>query len=342
MNVFQESCCSTLAVLLLFLLQGSRADPEPDVHVHKAVGDSLDLTADYPKEGLEVQWTYNEIDLAEYDKDQIKRVNPPLFHGRLKMFKDNISITIEALKLQDSGRFSIVVVKQSVQLPTKVFVLHVHDLIRDVQIELNDSWLESKNTCVFHLRCLASGDPDPSYSWTGDLVRTGYLVKTGDLVKTGQNQNISLHPAESATVSCTANNTVSAKHTDKTVECPEKSEDSKVPPGFDLKYVLIAVGVGVVAVVILGGSLAVFCRMRKRTGQGQDASEGGITVYEDVNTEGLPKKRSESVINGMSIYETVDDLKVTKTMPQTLYDTITFQRHPPVSASTSSPYQQVL
>ncbi|XP_056104346.1 uncharacterized protein LOC130083360 [Rhinichthys klamathensis goyatoka] len=215
MNIFQESCCSILAVLLLFLLRGSRA---AEVHVHKAVGDSLDLIADYPKEGLEVQWKYNGNVFAEYDKDQIKqieRADPPLFLERLKMYKDNISITILDLKLQDSGSFSIVAEAKSGPLPTKVFELHVHDLIRDVQIEVDDSWLESKNICVFHLRCLASGDLSPSYSWSGDPVQTG------------QNRSISLRPAESATVSCTANNTVSIKRTNRTVVCTGKSEYSR-------------------------------------------------------------------------------------------------------------------
>lgn len=76
----------------------------------------------------------------------------------------------------------------------------------------------------------------------------------------------------------------------------------------------------------------------------------------------------------MSIYETVDDMKVTQNLvstrcmfrevdrtvakhffgiccnvtlllplqPQTLYDKINYQRHPAVSANTSSPYQEVL
>jgi len=101
---------------------GSRA---ADVHVHKAVGDSLDLIADYPKEGLEVRWIYSGKDFAVYENDQIKRVNSP-FHERLKLYKENISITILDLKLQDSGRFSIVVEGKSGQLPSKVFVLHVH------------------------------------------------------------------------------------------------------------------------------------------------------------------------------------------------------------------------
>ncbi|XP_077083290.1 CD48 antigen-like [Siphateles boraxobius] len=212
MNIFQESC-SILAVLLLFLLQVSRADAE--VQVHKAVGDSLDLIAIYSKENLEVTWRYNGNEFVEYDKDQIKRVNPSLFLNRLKMYKNNISITIEDLKLQDSGIFSIFATRRSDQLPSKVIVLQVHEPIRDVQIEFNNSWLESKNICEIHLRCLASGDLNPSYSWSGDPV------------KTGQNQTIELRPAESATVSCTASNTVSTKHTVKTVMCTGKSEYSR-------------------------------------------------------------------------------------------------------------------
>jgi len=102
---------------------GSRA---ADVHVHKAVGDSLDLIADYTKEGLEVLWTYNKKDFAVYEKGQFKPMNPPFFQERLRLYKDNISITILDLKLQDSGRFSIVAEGKSGQLPSKFFVLHVH------------------------------------------------------------------------------------------------------------------------------------------------------------------------------------------------------------------------
>ncbi|XP_048041371.1 uncharacterized protein LOC125265291 [Megalobrama amblycephala] len=212
MNIFQESCCSILGVLLVFFLQGSCTNPY--VEVHKAVGDSLALIADYPKEDLEVRWKYNENDLAEYETNKIKKLNSQ-FYKRLEMNEDNISITAKDLKLQDSGIFSIVAKTSSVQYPTKLIQLHVHDLIRDVQIESSNSWLPSKNICMFHLQCQASGDPNPSYSWSGDLV------------KTGPNLNINLRLAESATLNCTANNTVSVKHTTKTVVCRGKNEYSR-------------------------------------------------------------------------------------------------------------------
>ncbi|KAK9972301.1 hypothetical protein ABG768_025621 [Culter alburnus] len=213
MNIFQESCCSILGVLLVFFLQGSCTGP--DVEVHKAVGDSLDLIANYSKEDLEVQWIYNnEIYIAEYDKNKIKKLKSQ-FYERLEMNEDNIGITVKDLKLQDSGIFSIVVKKNSIQHPSKLIQLHVHDLIRDVQIESSNSWLPSNNICMFHLWCLASGDPNPSYSWSSDTV------------KTGPNLNISLRLAESATLNCTANNTVSVKHTTKTVVCRGKNEYSR-------------------------------------------------------------------------------------------------------------------
>ncbi|XP_016338434.1 SLAM family member 5-like [Sinocyclocheilus anshuiensis] len=323
MNIFQESCCSILGVLLVFLLQGSCADP--DVEVHKAVGDSLELIADYPKKDLEVQWKYNLIIFAEYQNSNLQKVKSESFNGRLKMNKDNISVTVTDLKLQDSGRFSIVAVGKSEQYDTKVFVLHVHELIREVKIEYSHFWLQSKNICMFHLRCLASGDPNPSYSWISHQTRGSHL-------------NISLGLAENAILNCTANNTVSIKYTTETVVCTEKSDSSTTSDaGFRQEYLLIAVGVGIVAVIILSGTVAVCCRWRKNKGQGE--SEAGITVYEDVNTA---KKRSESVVNGMSIYETVNDIKLSQDLPQTLYDKVNYQRQPVVRASTSSPYQEVL
>lgn len=325
MNVFQESCCSILGVLLVFLLQGSCVDPDV---VHKAVGDSLELTADYPKDDLEVEWKYYDTPFAEYRNKDFQKVKSELFYERLSKNKDSISVIVADLKLQDSGSFSIVAEANSTQYNTTLIVLHVHDLIREVKIEYNSFWLQSKNICTFHLRCQASGDQNPSYSWTGHQIQTQ-----------GSHLNINLSLAEITTLNCTANNTVSIKYTTKTVECTRETNTSSMSSGFPQEYLLIAVGVGIVVVVIFSGALAVCCRRRNNKGQGE--SEAGITVYEDVNTDATAKKRSESVVNGMTIYETVDDTKLSQNMPQTLYDKISFQRHPAVSPSTSSPYQEV-
>ncbi|XP_026122305.1 uncharacterized protein LOC113105450 [Carassius auratus] len=336
MNVLQESCCSILGVLLVFLLQGSCSDPDTDV-VRKAVGDSLELIADYPKDDLEVLWKYNETIFAEYRNRDFQKAKSVLFNERLKMYKDNISVRVTDLRLQDSGRFSIVGEGKYKQYNSKLIDLHVHELVRDVQIEFSESWLQSKNICVFDLQCLSSGDPKPSYSWSAPQIQTR-----------GAHLNISLRPAENTTLTCTANNSYSANHTTRTLVCTERDEDSSVFPeqnaGFPLEYLLIAVGVGVgvVVVVIFSTTLAVCCRRRNIKEKGE--SEAGITVYEDVNIDGPAKKRSESVANGMSIYETVKDTKPSQNLPQTLYDKINYQRHPAVSTSagTSCSFQEVL
>ncbi|XP_052458807.1 uncharacterized protein LOC128017457 isoform X3 [Carassius gibelio] len=306
-----------------------RSCADPDVELHRAVGDSLELIADYPKKDLEVDWKYNLITFAAYRNDDFQKVKSELFSDRLKMNKDSISVTITDLKLQDSGRFSIVAENKTgpVQLKTKEYVLRVHELIRDVQIEDKYLWLPSKNICMFNLRCVASGDENPSYSWISRQTQ-------------GSQLNISLSLGENTTLSCSANNTVSIKYTTKTVVCTEKTNDST--SGSLREFVLIAAGVGIVAVVILGATLAVCCRWRRNRGQGE--SEAGITVYEDVNIDAPAKKRSESVVNGMTIYETVDDAKLSQNLPQTLYDKINYQRQPAGKTSTSTPssYQEVL
>ncbi|KTF77202.1 hypothetical protein cypCar_00046366 [Cyprinus carpio] len=92
-----------------------------------------------------------------------------------------------------------------------LLVFLLQGLIREVKIEDNYVWLQSENICMFHLRCVASGDPSPSYSWISPQTQ-------------GPQLNINLSLAESATLNCTGNNTVSVKYTTKTVVCTDKSE----------------------------------------------------------------------------------------------------------------------
>ncbi|XP_055051471.2 uncharacterized protein [Misgurnus anguillicaudatus] len=103
---------------------------------------------------------------------------------------------------------------------------------------------------------------------------------------------------------------------------------------------LISIVAGAVCIAVAIGIIAVCYRRRAQKGKGE--SEAGITVYEDVNVDPVAKKRSDSTINGTSIYETVQDVRVTSNMPQTVYDKISYQRQQVVTPSTSSPYQKVL
>ncbi len=109
----------------MFCIVGSCVDADEEV-VHKAVGDSLELIANYPKDDLEVDWKYYDTSFAEYRKKDFKNVKPELFHGRLKMNKDDISVTVSDLKVQDSGSFSVVAEGKSAQYNTTFIILHVH------------------------------------------------------------------------------------------------------------------------------------------------------------------------------------------------------------------------
>ncbi len=109
----------------LLCIVGSCVDPDPEV-VHKAVGDSLELIANYPKDDLEVEWKYNDTPFAEYRNKDFQKVQFDLFQERLKMNKDNISVTVSDLKLQDSGNFSVIAEGKSTQYKTKFIILHVH------------------------------------------------------------------------------------------------------------------------------------------------------------------------------------------------------------------------
>lgn len=297
-------------------MQGLCAESEV---VHKAVGSSLHLIPDHPKTNLtEVKFKVNETVFAEYTKNELKLLGGKLFAGRLE--KGDINITVNKLQLQDSGLFSIVQEGHTTQYKTKFIQLHVHDL----RIEHNETWLQLKNKCEFNLRCLVSDIVNTSYHWSG------YLNSSGSHL------NFSLTPEVNATLNCTASNNVSVNYATKTVKCSKT-----LGPGFlEKNLLLILIIAGAVCTALAIGIIAVCYRRRTQKGKGE--SEAGITVYEDVNIEPVAKKRSDSTINGTSIYETVQDVRVTSNMPQTVYDKISYQRQQVITPSTSSPYQKVL
>ncbi|TRY81880.1 hypothetical protein DNTS_004956 [Danionella cerebrum] len=276
MNSLHKFTCFASAFWTFFLLQGSNADKEPVVH--KAVGSSLELKPDHPKDSLTlVEWQFNQNTFAEYSNEQIK----------------------------------------------------IKDVLENVKIIKNKSGESQRNICIFHLRCEASGHSGVSFIWSGHQERRG-----ADL-------DISLRPAERATLTCTANNTLGTKNTTETLECSETTQPTNGSI-FSQKNLMVVVGVSiasVMVVIIIFGTTAVLYKLKKNKGKAK--SEADITIYDDVNTEPKQKKRSESVVNGAWIYETVDDVQVSKHKPQTVYDTINFERTAP-TRNLSSPYQEVL
>ncbi len=121
----------------LFCIVGSCVDPDV---VHKAVGDSLELTADYPKEHLEVEWKYYDTPFAEYRNKDFQKVKSELFSERLSKNKDSISVIVADLKAQDSGSFSIVAEAKSVQYKLKFIVLRVYGEFNDLIKWLKIKW----------------------------------------------------------------------------------------------------------------------------------------------------------------------------------------------------------
>ncbi len=109
----------------MFCIVGSCVDPDSEV-VHKAVGDSLELIANHSKDDLEVKWKYNDTPFAEYRNKDFQKVKSDLFQERLKMNKENISVIVSDLKVQDSGSFSVVAEGKSTQYKTTFIILHVH------------------------------------------------------------------------------------------------------------------------------------------------------------------------------------------------------------------------
>ncbi|XP_057199472.1 uncharacterized protein si:cabz01074944.1 isoform X2 [Triplophysa rosa] len=299
MNAIQK-ICSIFEVLLFLLQQESCAEKKPEI-VHKAVGSSLHLITDHPKENLtQVEWKFCQKTFAEYDRSIFSLLIPDLFDGRLHTNESDVSVTVKNLQLSDSGNFQIVQEGNRIQYGTKEIQLHVHDPIGDVNIQNN-----------------VGNGPHLSFNLTAEA---------------------------RATLNCTANNSVSVKYMTQTVMC-KKENGSNVTSGIPQDLLLIAGGAGIVGIAMIIGIIGACYKWRNLKGQ----SEAGITVYEDVNPESVIKKRSESTNNGMSIYETVDDMKVTPNLLpdssyniQTLYDKISFERHPAVKPTTSSPYHVVL
>ncbi|XP_047009653.1 uncharacterized protein LOC108261139 isoform X2 [Ictalurus punctatus] len=197
--------------------------------------------------------------------------------------------------------------------------------ITAVQIEKNQTWRLSTNSCDVDVKCAALGVEKVSYLWSG--------YKTGS----GAQLKFSLSPAEGAvTLNCTAANNVSSILATEILSCSTEHQETVFAEGIP-QWIVIA---GVAAALLLIAFIAALCCCW-RSHKGGSVEDSGTTVYADVNTQVTAQKnhRSESVINGMTVYETVDDLRVTPEM--TIYAKVTLPQHAKISSTSSSPYQQV-
>uniref|UniRef100_A0A4W5PXU6 Ig-like domain-containing protein n=1 Tax=Hucho hucho TaxID=62062 RepID=A0A4W5PXU6_9TELE len=222
------------------------------------------------------------------------------FEGRIKMNTNNFSLTVRELTLQDSGDFLLTGEGDKGQTGSKTITLKVHEPISTVAIQA-DIKLLAKHSCMVRLVCNVSCYQNITYTWERD----------NEIYGDTQQIQFSLSSAErDISVNCNASNLVSWKTASATVKC---SNDTATP-GLAWYTIYIRVSVGGAVVLILTVAVAVcYCRGRSNTG-----------MY-SLEASTILKTRSNSHVNPISIYETVNDLVIPRlNKPQTLYDKITF------------------
>ncbi|XP_053537815.1 SLAM family member 8-like [Ictalurus punctatus] len=208
MRYCHEYRVSMSGALMFWILQGVCGVLADTVMVLK-VGSSLDLPVQYPIESvLSVQWIFNGKTFAEYIKDQSYTLLESQFGGRLTENNDRVGVTVQDLQPQDSGTFSVYAEGTETQLPTQTFKVYIQIPITAVQIDKNQTWRLSTNSCDVDVKCAALGAENVSYLWSG--YRTG----------SGAQLQFSLSPAEGAvTLNCTAVNNVSSSSATETLSC---------------------------------------------------------------------------------------------------------------------------
>ncbi|XP_055794165.1 signaling lymphocytic activation molecule-like [Salvelinus fontinalis] len=318
------TCFSNLGILLLLLSKLHYGVGVSSYSLfHKTVGESVEMPADLEGQNVTImQWKYRGKNIAEFNSKVVYSPGSQ-FDGRLEMNVINFSLTIRKLTLQDSGEF-LVVAETDKQIPTKAVTLQVQEPILKIAIQ-TDIKLLANQSCTVRLVCNVSRYLNITYTWERDNEMYGHT----------QQIHFSLSPAEGdISVKCNASNLVSWKTASATVKC---SNDTTTPVTGQAWYsIYIGVSVGGAVVLILTVTVAVcYCRGRSNT---EDLTDN--TIYADVmdNTKSRDT-RSNSQVNPISIYETVNDLVIPRlNKPQTLYDKITFGRreaHP-------SHFQEVL
>ncbi|XP_053361218.1 signaling lymphocytic activation molecule [Clarias gariepinus] len=297
--------------------------------MYKATGSSLDLTVKYPKDSVSlVEWFFNGKLFAEYSKSRAysHSLNSQ-FTGRIKDDNNKVGITVQDLQLQDSGPYSVSIDLTEKQQPTEEFTVYIQNPITAVQIKKNQT-----NSCDVYMKCAALGAERISYLWSG--------YKTGS----GAQLQFSLSPADgNVTLNCTATNNVSNMTATETLSCSHNNSDHLLlfvvfaDTIQSFMWIAIAGGAAFLLVIAVIAAISYWWRSHK----GGSVAEIGTTVYADVNNGATAKKdtRSDSVNNGMTVYETVDDLRINPEM--TIYAKVTLPQHAKVSATSSSPYQQV-
>ncbi|XP_034146286.1 uncharacterized protein LOC105009346 isoform X3 [Esox lucius] len=269
--------------------------------IHKRVGESVELPGHSEEFGVTLAaWTYQGKEIAEHKQN----VTYPLvsqFEGRLEMNPKNFSLTVRDLTLQDSGVFILTSDGAKGQIPSKSITLKVHEPVSNLVIYKKIQQLANRS-CSVQMMCNASSSSNLNYIW-----KRGNEMYRGD-----QQMQFILSPGEGDhNLICNASNIVSEQSASTTVSCSNETNPTET-----LWYIGVGIPVGgavagiliVAVVMILTEGVVVYKRK-------DDQME--ITVYTDVGDIAKMKDtRSNSDVNPMSIYETVDDQNIPRLNPQ--------------------------
>ncbi|XP_038852071.1 natural killer cell receptor 2B4-like [Salvelinus namaycush] len=309
--------CFSKQGLLLLLLSNLHYGVGVPLIINKRVGDSVELLAGIENGHFKsLEWKYRGKVIAEFNSEVVYSPGSQ-FEGRLKMNNKNVSLTVRELTLQDSGDFLLTGEGDKGQIDSKTITLKVHEPISKVAIQ-TDVKLLANHSCTVRLVCNVSCYPNITYTWERD----------NEIYGDAQQIHFSLSPAErNISVKCNASNLVSWKTASATVKCRNDTTTPEYVTGLAWYTIYIRVSVGGAVVLILIVAVAVcYCRGRSNTADLTDN-----TIYADT--------RSNSQVNPISIYETVNDLVIPRlNKPQTLYDKITFG----LPEGPPCPYQKVL
>lgn len=107
--------------------------------------------------------------------------------------------------------------------------LYLPENMTVVYIQSKVTWLQGNHTCVVHLVCSSSENPQPSFSWT-----------KGTHTENGKEMHFFLSPEEGdISITCTAVNAVSQMSTDVTLGCsPTGKRNADIPPVLQLYYTM--------------------------------------------------------------------------------------------------------
>uniref|UniRef100_A0A4W5PZS8 Immunoglobulin subtype domain-containing protein n=1 Tax=Hucho hucho TaxID=62062 RepID=A0A4W5PZS8_9TELE len=269
---------------LLFLLHNKIHCVGVPLIINKRVGDSVELLTGLERGHFKsLEWKYMGKDIAEFNSEVIYSPGYQ-FEGRLKMNTNNFSLTVRELTLQDSGDFLITGEGDKGQIGSKTITLKVHEPISKVVIQ-TDIKLLANHSCTVRLVCNVSCYPNLTYTWERD----------NEIYGDAQQIHFSLSPAErDISVKCNASNLVSWKTAFETLKC---NNDTTTPVVWHTIYIGVSVG-GAVVLILTVAVAVCYCRGRSNTG-----------MY-SLWPSDILKTRSNSHVNPISIYETVNDLVI--------------------------------